>query len=170
MVELSGPILGESFFNKEVGQALQLLDGMLFIWSLLIVRFEVRNRSVQWGTHSPPLCFESRCILLSACSARPGQDLDPSERFKGESTAMRELTMKAMVRERASLLLSACLKLVKDRERSATDVYRRIFEEAHSGLQKASSTESILGSLHAVGSMLDNQQLVRDCQVVSLIL
>ena len=29
MVELSGPILGESFFNKEVGQALQLLDGRL---------------------------------------------------------------------------------------------------------------------------------------------
>lgn len=28
MVELSGPILGESFFSKEIGQALQLLDGM----------------------------------------------------------------------------------------------------------------------------------------------
>lgn len=38
MVELSGPILGESFFNKEVGQALQLLDGMYLIiypaWNL----------------------------------------------------------------------------------------------------------------------------------------
>jgi FKBP12-rapamycin complex-associated protein len=50
--------------------------------------------------------------------------------------------------------------LVKEREKSPTDVYRRIFEEARSGLQKAGSTDSILGSLHAVGAMLDNQQLV----------
>jgi FKBP12-rapamycin complex-associated protein len=66
-----------------------------------------------------------------------------------------------MVRERASMLLSACLRLVKEREKTPTDVYRRIFEEARSGLLKAGSTDSILGSLHAVGAMLDNQQLVR---------
>lgn len=58
------------------------------------------------------------------------------------------------------MLLSACLRLVKEREKSPTDVYRRIFEEARSGLQKAGSTDSILGSLHAIGAMLDNQQLV----------
>lgn len=39
-------------------------------------------------------------------------------------------------------------------------MYKRIFEEARSGLQKAGSTDSVLGSLHAVGAMLDNQQLV----------
>lgn len=30
MVEVAGAIMGESFFNKEVGQALQALDGELY--------------------------------------------------------------------------------------------------------------------------------------------
>ena len=59
------------------------------------------------------------------------------------------------------MLLSACLRLVKEREKDPQDMYKRIFEEARSGLQKAGSTDSVLGSLHAVGAMLDNQQLVR---------
>lgn len=61
------------------------------------------------------------------------------------------------------MLLSACLKLVKEREKSPHEMYKRIFEEARTGLQRAGSTDSILGSLHAVGAMLDNQQLVRGC-------
>ena len=59
------------------------------------------------------------------------------------------------------MLLSSCLRLVKEREKDPHDMYKRIFEEARSGLLKAGSTDSVLGSLHAVGAMLDNQQLVR---------
>jgi FKBP12-rapamycin complex-associated protein len=65
-----------------------------------------------------------------------------------------------MVRERASMLLSACLDIIKTREKSPTDTYRRIFEEAKAGLLKASSTDAVLGSLLAFGAMLQNQQIV----------
>lgn len=65
-----------------------------------------------------------------------------------------------MVRERASMLLSVCLEIVKSREKSPTDTYRRIFEEARFGLVKASSTDTVLGSLLAFGAMLQNQQIV----------
>lgn len=57
------------------------------------------------------------------------------------------------------MLLSACLDIVKTRERSSAEVYRMIFEEAKSGLLKASSVESILGSLLAFSAMLQNQQI-----------
>ena len=59
------------------------------------------------------------------------------------------------------MLLSACLDIIKTREKSPGDIYRRIFEEARSGLLKASSTDTILGSLLAFSSMLQNQQIVR---------
>ena len=65
-----------------------------------------------------------------------------------------------MVRERASMLLSACLDIIKARERSPTETYRRIFEEAKSVLVKAGPTEAILGSLLAFGAMLNNQHIV----------
>jgi FKBP12-rapamycin complex-associated protein len=58
------------------------------------------------------------------------------------------------------MLLSACLEIVKTREKASTDTYRKIFEEARSGLLKANSTDSILGSLLAFGAMLQNQQIV----------
>jgi FKBP12-rapamycin complex-associated protein len=58
------------------------------------------------------------------------------------------------------MLLSACLDILKTREKSPGDTYRRIFEEAKSGLLKASSTDTILGSLLAFSSMLQNQQIV----------
>jgi FKBP12-rapamycin complex-associated protein len=58
------------------------------------------------------------------------------------------------------MLLSACLDIVKTREKSSVDAYRRIFEEARSGLSKTSSTDVILGSLLAFGAMLQNQQIV----------
>lgn len=57
------------------------------------------------------------------------------------------------------MLLSACLDIVKTRERSSAEVYRMIFEEAKSGLLKANSVESILGSLLAFSAMLQNQQI-----------
>lgn len=65
-----------------------------------------------------------------------------------------------MVRERASMLLSSCLDTMKVRERSSSDIYQNIFEEAKSGLLKASSVDSILGSLLAFSAMLQNQQIV----------
>lgn len=59
------------------------------------------------------------------------------------------------------MLLSACLDIIKTREtKSGNEVYRKIFEEAKSGLLKAASVDSILGSLLAFGAMLQNQQLV----------
>lgn len=58
------------------------------------------------------------------------------------------------------MLLSACLDIIKTREKSPTDTYRRIFEEAKAGLLKASSTDAVLGSLLAFGAMLQNQQIV----------
>ena len=66
-----------------------------------------------------------------------------------------------MVRERASMLLSACLDIVKTRDKSPTETYRKIFDEARSGLLRASSTDSILGSLLAFGAMIQSQQIVR---------
>ncbi len=66
-----------------------------------------------------------------------------------------------MVRERASMLLSACLEIIKTREKSPNEKYRRIFDEARSGLLKASSTDTVLGSLLAFGAMIQNQQIVR---------
>ena len=65
-----------------------------------------------------------------------------------------------MVRERASMLLSACLDIIKAREKSPTETYRKIFEEARSVLVKAGPTDAILGSLLAFGSMLQNQHIV----------
>lgn len=65
-----------------------------------------------------------------------------------------------MVRERASMLLSSCLDIMKARERSSNEIYQAIFEEAKSGLLKASSVDSILGSLLAFSAMLQNQQIV----------
>lgn len=64
-----------------------------------------------------------------------------------------------MVRERAQMLLSACLDIVKTRERSSSETYRSIFEEAKSGLLKANSVDTILGSLLAFSAMLQNQQI-----------
>lgn len=49
---------------------------------------------------------------------------------------------------------------MKVRERSSSDIYQNIFEEAKSGLLKASSVDSILGSLLAFSAMLQNQQIV----------
>ena len=65
-----------------------------------------------------------------------------------------------MVRERASMLLSVCLEIIKTREKSPNEIYRKIFEEARAGLLKASSTDSVLGSLLAFGAMIQNQQIV----------
>lgn len=58
------------------------------------------------------------------------------------------------------MLLSACLDIVKSRERASGEIYRSIFEEAKSGLLKANSVDSILGSLLAFSAMLQNQQIV----------
>ena len=71
-----------------------------------------------------------------------------------------ELTDKTMVRERASMLMSACLDIIKTREKSQTETYKKIFEEARAVLVRASSTDAILGSMLAFGAMLQNQQLV----------
>lgn len=58
------------------------------------------------------------------------------------------------------MLLSACLDIIKAREKSPTETYRKIFEEARSVLIKAGPTDAILGSLLAFGSMLQNQHIV----------
>lgn len=63
------------------------------------------------------------------------------------------------------MLLSACLDIVKTREKTPTQTYRKIFDEAKSGLLKGSSTDSTLGSLLAFNSMLENQQLVGQHEV-----
>lgn len=52
MVELSGPILGESFFNKEVGQALQLLDGRCFFFSALRSKADTPDSRSEAGRFS----------------------------------------------------------------------------------------------------------------------
>lgn len=58
------------------------------------------------------------------------------------------------------MLLSACLDILKTREKSPGETYRRIYEEGKAGLLKASSTDTILGSLLAFSAMLQNQQIV----------
>ena len=58
------------------------------------------------------------------------------------------------------MLLSSCLDIVKTRDRNPGETYKRIFEEGRTGLLKASSTESVLGSLLAFNSMLSNQHIV----------
>jgi FKBP12-rapamycin complex-associated protein len=59
------------------------------------------------------------------------------------------------------MLLSACLDIIKTREKSPDETYRKLFDEARSGLLRASSTDTILGSLLAFGAMIQNQQIVR---------
>lgn len=58
------------------------------------------------------------------------------------------------------MLLSACLDIIKAREKSPTETYRKTFEEAKSVLVKAGPTDAILGSLLAFGAMLNNQHIV----------
>jgi FKBP12-rapamycin complex-associated protein len=62
------------------------------------------------------------------------------------------------------MLLSACLDIIKTRERTSSEIYRSIFEEAKSGLLKANSVDTILGSLLAFSSMLQNQHIVSSLQ------
>jgi FKBP12-rapamycin complex-associated protein len=58
------------------------------------------------------------------------------------------------------MLLVSCLDIVRVREKNPTETYRRIFEEARSGLQKGGSVDSILGSLLAIASLLAGSQMV----------
>ena len=65
-----------------------------------------------------------------------------------------------MVRERTSLLMTACLEILRDRESNPVDTYKRIFDEAQAGLTRSTSVDTVLGSLLAFGCMLFKQQLV----------
>ena len=72
------------------------------------------------------------------------------------------------MRERAEALLSACLDIIKSRDRSPDDMYRKLFLEARNGLGKATQSvpvDTVLGSLLAFAAMLENQQLVRSSKV-----
>jgi FKBP12-rapamycin complex-associated protein len=70
-----------------------------------------------------------------------------------------------MVRERASMLLSACLEIIKTREKSPDEAYRKIFEEARLTLMKTAATDAILGSLLAFGAMLQNHHIVSSVSI-----
>ncbi|GMK56480.1 hypothetical protein CspeluHIS016_0303200 [Cutaneotrichosporon spelunceum] len=136
MVKLAGANLGESFFNKEVGQAIQMIDDS---------RQEVGR-------------FSSVLLLHQFAVHAPGQ-LYPFIPRVLEKIWIPLRDSRTMVRERASMLLSSCLDILKTRERSSNEIYQAIFEEAKSGLLKASSVDSILGSLLAFSAMLQNQQI-----------
>lgn len=83
MVRIAGATLGDSFFTKEIDQALQMLEGpynqkySIFLL-VLIVRLSSRGRPVQRGLDSASIRFQRSAPLLSFRSARPGQDLDPA--------------------------------------------------------------------------------------------
>ena len=134
MVRIAGANLGESWFNKEVGQALQLLEDP---------RQEVNRFSGvlvlhQFASNAPALFhpFVSRVLEKIWVPLRDSRDA---------------------VRERASMLLSACLDIVKTREKDPWDTYKKIFDEARAGLNRAGSIDTVLGSLLAFGAMLQNQ-------------
>ncbi|ORY29148.1 armadillo-type protein [Naematelia encephala] len=136
MVAIAGNILGDSFFNKEIDRARQMLedtrqDVSRFAGVLILSSF----------AHNAPGLFHPHIPRVLDKIWLPLRD------------------SRSLVRERASLLLSDCLDILKTREKTPNDIYRKIFEEARSGLRKASSTESILGSLLAFGAMLRNQQI-----------
>ncbi|WOO83672.1 Serine/threonine-protein kinase tor2 [Vanrija pseudolonga] len=137
MVRIAGINLGESFFTKEVNQALQMIDDT----RQEVSRFSAVLLLHQFADNSPGLFMPFVPRVLDKIWV-PLRD------------------SRTMVRERASMLLSACLDIIKTREtKSGNEVYRKIFEEAKSGLLKAASVDSILGSLLAFGAMLQNQQL-----------
>lgn len=132
--------------------------------SRLTSRFETGSRPIQRGSRAPPICFQRAWIVLPLRHKSIGEDMDSAARLTGMlcwRLEKSEADRQTVVRERASMLLSACLDIIKTREKSPGDIYRRIFEEARSGLLKASSTDTILGSLLAFSSMLQNQQIVR---------
>lgn len=137
MVKIAGANLGESFFQKEVGQAIQMIDDS---------RQEVGR-------------FSAVLLLHQFALYAPGQFYPFIPRVL-EKIWIPLRDSRTMVRERASMLLSACLDILKSRERSSNEIYRAIFEEAKSGLLKASSVDSILGSLLAFSAMLQNEQIV----------
>ena len=66
-----------------------------------------------------------------------------------------------MVRERASLLLSVALDIVKTRDPDPSERFGLVFDEAKSVMQKGGPTDAILGSMLAFGAMLQNQHPVR---------
>ncbi|WWC91382.1 uncharacterized protein L201_006326 [Kwoniella dendrophila CBS 6074] len=136
MVRSAPALHHEGFLLKEVGQALTMLEDSRqevgrFSGVLLLHAFAVNAPAVfqQWV----PKVLEKIWIPLR--------------------------DSRTMVRERASKLLSACLDIIKTREKSPTETYRKIFEEARSGLVKANSSDAVLGSLLSFGAMLQNQQL-----------
>ncbi|RXK37153.1 atypical/PIKK/FRAP protein kinase [Tremella mesenterica] len=136
MVRIAGVTLGESFFVKEVPQALQQLedsrqDVNRFSGVLLLHQFAI----------NAPGLFQSDVPRVLDKIWTPLRD------------------SRTMVRERASMLMSACLENIKAREKSHSEIYRKIFEEARIGLARGSSTEAILGSLHAFSAMLQNQSI-----------
>jgi hypothetical protein len=87
--------------------------------------------------------------------AAPGQQSRCSVTYRSLPNAPQ-----TMVRERATLLLSACLDIARQRDKGARDTFIKIYEEARAGLIKATSSDVVLGSLLAVSSMLQFQQMV----------
>ncbi|KAL7421428.1 phosphatidylinositol kinase-related protein kinase tor1 [Cryptotrichosporon argae] len=136
MVRIAGLTLGESFFQKEVGQALIMIDDSRQDTS----RFSAVLLLHQFAIHAPGLFHPSVPRVLEKIWV-PLRD------------------SRTMVRERASMLLSACLDIIKTREKQPGEIYRKIFDEAKNGLVKAGSVDTVLGSLLAFGAMLQNQQL-----------
>nr|ODN92931.1 atypical/PIKK/FRAP protein kinase [Cryptococcus depauperatus CBS 7855] len=137
MVRQSPTLHTDTFLGKEIGQAMAMLDD---------TRQEVNRFSA---------------TLLLTAFARSA----PAVFFPYISKVLDKIWIplrdgRTVVRERASMLLSTCLDIVKARgDRPANETYRRIFDEARVGLLKAGSTEVILGSLLAYNAMLQNQQL-----------
>ncbi|OXG23734.1 FKBP12-rapamycin complex-associated protein [Cryptococcus neoformans Ze90-1] len=137
MVRNSPTLHTDTFLGKEVGQALVMIDDS---------RQEVGR-------------FSGALLLYAFARAAPGVFHQYIPKVL-EKIWIPLRDSRSVVRERASMLLSTCLDTLKTRgDRPSTDTYRKIFEEARLGLLKASSTESILGSLLAFNSMLQNQQL-----------
>lgn len=137
MIKIAGTNLGESFFQKEVGQAVQILDDS---------RSEADRFSAVLLLHQFALFAPSQFYIFIP------------RVLKSIWIPLRD--SRAMVRERASMLLSACLDILKSRERPSNEMYQAIFEEAKNGLLKATSVDSILGSLLAFRAMLQNEQIV----------
>jgi hypothetical protein len=80
MVKLAGANLGESFFNKEVGQAIQMIDGGWRHMCLADIRLKARSRPLQRRPPAAPVCSVCAGPVLPLYPACPGEDLDPIAR------------------------------------------------------------------------------------------
>lgn len=80
MVRIAGVILGDSFFNKEVGQAIQMLEGELVLGLPHPIadryRLSPRSRPVLRCPHLASVCPQCPWPFPPICHPCSGKDLD----------------------------------------------------------------------------------------------